>query len=95
MLKNKLTPGRSVYRAYEWYNPFAGRASWDQAAGLLLPEDARKYFDWVQEGYCPVNDDGTNAWRTDRDSPNQSYLRLKPGADPAKTAGRMDGVVRR
>ena len=93
-LKNRLTPKSPVYRAYELYNNFAGRASWDQVAVLLLLEDARQYFETVEEGYCHVNDDGTNQWRTDRDSPNQAYLRLKPDADPAEIARRMDDIVR-
>ncbi|MBD0255659.1 MAG: nucleoside hydrolase [Cytophagales bacterium] len=93
-LKNKLSRRSPVYRAYELYNNFAGRASWDQVAVLLLLEDARKYFDWEEEGYCHVNDDGTNQWRTDRDSPNQAYLRLKADADPAEIAWLMDDMVR-
>lgn len=60
----------------------------------LLGVIVRQYFQTVEQGYCHVNDDGTNQWRTDRDSPNQAYVRLRPDADPAEIARRMDDMVR-
>ncbi len=93
-LKNRLSEKSPVYRAYQLYNNFAGRASWDQVAVLLL-EESDKYFDTVTQGYCHVNDDGTNQWRTDHDSPHQAYLVFRPGANPEEIARLMDDMVSR
>lgn len=35
-LKDRLSPGSPIYRAYQLYNNFAGRSSWDQIAVFLL-----------------------------------------------------------
>ncbi len=92
-LKNKLTPKNPVYRAYELYNNFAGRASWDQVAVLLLTNQWTQYFNTVAQGYCHVNPDGTNRWETGRDSPNQEYLVFKPGVSPEEIARIMDDMA--
>ncbi|GAB3171720.1 nucleoside hydrolase [Telluribacter humicola] len=91
-LKSKLTTSSPVYRAYELYNSFQGRASWDQVAVFLLMDASKKYFDTVKEGYCHVNEDGSNQWRTDRDSLHE-YVILKPGADVNEIARLMDQMA--
>ncbi|WP_247232076.1 nucleoside hydrolase [Telluribacter sp. SYSU D00476] len=91
-LKGQLTPSSPVYRAYELYNGFQGRASWDQVAVFLLMDESNKYFDTVKQGYCHVNADGSNQWRTDRDSLHE-YVVLKPDADVNEIARLMDQMA--
>jgi inosine-uridine nucleoside N-ribohydrolase len=91
-LKNKLTPKSPVYSAYELYNGFAGRPSWDQVAVLLLTDEWKRYFDVIDKGYCHVNVDGSNVWKTDKDS-NQAYIILKPGTDYRQIAQYIDDMA--
>ncbi|HEV7348591.1 nucleoside hydrolase [Telluribacter sp.] len=91
-LKSKLSADSPVYRAYELYNNFQGRASWDQVAVYLLMEEAGKYFSTVSQGYCHVNEDGSNQWRTDKDSLHE-YVVLKPDADVEAIARSMDKMA--
>ncbi len=64
-LKNRLNPGHPVYRAYELYNQFAGRSSWDQLAVLQLTDKGRRFFSCSETGRCEVAEDGSNSWRND------------------------------
>lgn len=91
-LKSRLPNTSPVYRAYQLYNDFAGRASWDQIAVFLLREDAGKYFQTVRGGYCKVYDDGSNRWLTARDSKHE-YVELKPGVDLDEIAKAIDDMV--
>ncbi len=93
-LKNKLSPKSPVYRAYELYNNFAGRASWDQVAVFMLLPEASQYFTNVTEGYCQISEDGSNKWLTDRDS-NQEYVIFKPGIDYNQIARLLDDLAGR
>jgi inosine-uridine nucleoside N-ribohydrolase len=92
-LKDNISPKSPVYRAYQLYNNFAGRSSWDQVAVFLLSDASNKYFDTVDKGYCRVNNDGSNNWITDKDSPNQEYLTFKPGADLKELAKDIDDIT--
>ena len=92
-LKDKLSPSSPVYRAYQLYNNFAGRSSWDQIALFLLLEESKKYFDMVDDGYRHVKEDGSNKWMTDKDNPYQEYLVLKPNANLEELAKMLDDMV--
>jgi len=72
----KLSGKHPVYRAYELYNNFAGRASWDQIAVFLLSKQSREYFRIERRGYCHVELDGSNFWIPGKKS-NHGYLILK------------------
>lgn len=61
-LKNKLNPKHPVYRAYELFNNFAGRQSWDQIAILQLTSKASTFFTYSKNGRCEVSSNGTNSW---------------------------------
>lgn len=76
MLQKNLKPQNPVYRAYQLYNNFAGRPSWDQVAVLALSKKSKKYFDTIKTGYCLVNADGSNSWLFEPDS-QQEYLIFK------------------
>lgn len=91
-LKSKLTPVSPVYRAYELYNNFKGRASWDQVAVFLLTDKAGKYFETVNKGYCQVNADGSNKWVPGGAS-NQAFVQFKPGVNYEEIGRLMDDMV--
>ncbi|WP_223816178.1 nucleoside hydrolase [Adhaeribacter rhizoryzae] len=91
-LKSKLTPGSPVYRAYELYNNFKGRASWDQVAVFLLTEASGKYFEMVNNGYCQVNADGSNKWVPGEKS-NQAYVQFKPDVNYEEIGRLMDDMI--
>lgn len=91
-LKAKLNPKNPVYRAYQLYNNFEGRASWDQVAVFMLMEEANQYFTTIKDGYCEVYEDGSNKWLTDQDK-DQEYIIFKPGTDYNKIARRMDDLA--
>ena len=91
-LKQKLSPKNPVYRAYELYNNFKGRSSWDQVAVFLLIGEAATYFNTVKQGYCQVNEDGSNSWQTDHDSMHE-YVVGKPGIDYHQIARIMDDLA--
>ncbi len=60
--RTKCKPDSPVFHAYELYNNFQGRASWDQIAVLEAIEGAQRYFNVVQNGHCQVAADGSNLW---------------------------------
>ncbi len=93
-LKNRLTPKSSVYRAYELYNQFAGRPSWDQIAVFLLTDESSKYFDTVSKGYCQVAADGSNQWVREGDS-NHEYVIFKPGVQREAIARYIDTMIKK
>ena len=92
-LRDNISNKSPVYRAYQLYNNFAGRSSWDQVAVFLLLEESKQFFDTVKDGYCYVNNDGSNKWMTDKDSPNQEYVVFKPNADQKELAKVLDDMV--
>jgi len=91
-LKNKLNAKSPVYRAYELYNNFAGRPSWDQLAVFLLDKKSEEYITPVTKGYCQVYEDGSNKWLLDKDR-NHEYITFKPGVNPEEVARYLDDLV--
>jgi len=79
-VKTELSPQHPVYRSYQLYNNFAGRASWDQVAVWLLTEDSMNYFQVDYQGKCHVDEDGSNRWIPGEKS-NQGYLTFKDETD--------------
>jgi purine nucleosidase len=93
-LKASLPVESPVRRAYELFNDFRGRASWDQVAVLMLTTDGTRFFDTVGGGHCHVDDDGSNEWRTDRVRAHE-YVVLRPGVPADDVARVMDELSRR
>ncbi len=91
-LRNKIPATSPVYRAYERYNNFKGRASWDQVAVLLLTEGFSNNVDYVADGYCEVAADGSNKWVAVKKR-NHSYIRLKPDVEVNTIARTIDDMV--
>jgi purine nucleosidase len=70
-----------VRRAYELFNNFSGRSSWDLTAVLAAVRDPHLYWDIKENGYNHVTPDGKDSWSP---TPNRghSYLVTKmPQAD--------------
>jgi inosine-uridine nucleoside N-ribohydrolase len=84
-LKKILPESNPVFQGFKLYNNFSGRPSWDQVAILLLVKKYHAFFDFVSNGICEVDSEGTNRWISGIAS-NHSYIKLKTGADPAKIA---------
>ncbi|GAB3718575.1 nucleoside hydrolase [Spirosoma flavus] len=74
--KAQCKPNSPIYRGYELYNNFKGRASWDQVAMLEAIEGVSSYFSLVKDGHCVVGADGSNTW-TSPASQLQGYLVVK------------------
>ncbi|MDR1525295.1 MAG: nucleoside hydrolase [Tannerella sp.] len=79
-LKKRLPADHPVYRGYELYNRFAGRASWDQTAVLLLVPQSMDFFEFEDNGKCIVNADGSNYWKWGEKS-NHRFLKIKDGVE--------------
>lgn len=79
-----------VYQAYELYNSFKGRASWDQVAVLEAVEGAKPYFEVIRNGHCAVSVDGSNEWKSTPGF-NHAYLQIKAPAEPIQQ--RIEGLM--
>lgn len=91
-LKDGLPVKNPVYRAYEFYNGFSGRSSWDQVAVFLLRPDADKYFYSETNGYCKVFNDGSNLWIINKESKHE-YVKFREGANFEEIARLMDNMA--
>lgn len=65
-----------IYKAYEYYNDFKGRASWDQIAVLQAVERTGKYLETDTEGYCTVKADGSNEWKPFPSRFNHGFVKI-------------------
>ena len=72
-LKRYIPPSSPVWRAYELYNDFAGRPSWDQASILYAVASESGYWELNNKGHVEVAEDGSNQWINGA-SGNHSYL---------------------
>ena len=91
-LRNRLNPHHPVYRAYELYNHFAGRQSWDQIAILQLTAKADQLFSYSTNGCCLVTPDGSNQWTTMKCG-NQRYVILKPSVNWSEVVSAVEGLI--
>lgn len=77
--RQKAAKDSPVRRAYELYNNFAGRHSWDQTSVLYAvrgtDEDTLWSVQW--DGSNHVFPDGSNEWRTSPHNENHGYLVAK------------------
>ncbi|QHV97851.1 nucleoside hydrolase [Spirosoma endbachense] len=74
--KERCQPNSPIYRGYELYNNFKGRASWDQVAILEAVEGVSSYFSLIKDGHCVVSADGSNEWKSPINSMH-GYLAIK------------------
>ncbi|WP_420150503.1 nucleoside hydrolase [Spirosoma sp.] len=88
--KVRCKPNSPIYRGYELYNNFKGRASWDQVAVLEALEGPDAYFSIVKNGHCAVSADGSNEWKAPA-NPIHAYLAIK--AEPDQIRNRIDELM--
>jgi purine nucleosidase len=89
-LKKTLPSSSPVWRAYELYNNFIGRQSWDQASILFAISSSDDYWDLQRNGFCLVAEDGSNKWMKG-ENVNQAYLLEK--MNPAEVAKIIDALM--
>jgi len=61
-----------------------GHYSWDQTAVWIAVRGISPYWDVVDQGYCYMNEDGTNEWRTDANKNHQYVIPKLPEAEIEK-----------
>jgi len=91
-VKDELPSYHPVYRAYELYNNFAGRASWDQIAVLLLTEESSKYLTIDTAGKCSVETDGSNRWIEGGKS-NHGFIKFRDEEAVSEVAALISGWI--
>lgn len=89
-LSKSLPDNSPIRRAYELYNNFQGRQSWDQAS-VLYAIAPHEYWDVKRNGRCIVEKDGSNRWVEDNPNKYQGYLVEK--TNPAEVAKIIDALM--
>ena len=89
-VKKSLSSESPVWRAYQLYNNFQGRPSWDQASVLYAISNSSDYWDLQKEGHVVIAEDGGNQWVTGENE-NQAYLIEK--MDPTEVAKIIDAIM--
>lgn len=89
-LKQYLDKDSPVWRAYELYNNFAGRQSWDQASVLYAVSPEKGYWGLEENGRVKVAQDGSNVWKVGEKS-NQAYLKVNHS--PEELAKIIDALM--
>lgn len=89
-LKKSLTPESPVWRAYQLYNDFQGRQSWDQASVLYAISNSDDYWSLQKEGQVLVAEDGSNQWVSGGNN-KQAYLEEK--MNPDEVAKIIDAIM--
>jgi inosine-uridine nucleoside N-ribohydrolase len=89
-LSKSLPDNSPVRRAYQLYNNFQGRQSWDQASVLyaIAPHD---YWDVKRNGRCVVDKDGSNRWV--EENPNKHHGYLVEKMNPTEVAKVIDALM--
>ena len=86
-------PENPVRRAYELYlGKQPARPSWDPIAVLYAVRPDALFWRRRTEGYNHIFPNGTNEWRSERDSPTHVLLELVPGAD-AEVGRTIDELI--
>ena len=72
-LREATDPRHPVYRAYEIFNDFEGRFSWDQTAVIAAVRGPAPYWGVVDEGSFEYDADGQYRWN---ESPDKDHAYL-------------------
>jgi len=75
-LRDATTAGNPVRRAFEVFNDFGGRFSWDQTAVWAAVRGPAPLWNTVDEGYFEYDPDGSYRWRATPDK-DHTYLVAK------------------
>jgi hypothetical protein len=77
-LRDATNQDNPVHRAYEIFNDFSGRFSWDQTAVLAGVRGPAPLWDLVDEGYFEYDPDGAYRWNTVPDKDHAFLLADAP-----------------
>lgn len=88
-LEKSLPEKDPVRRAYQLYNNWKGRQSWDQTSILFAVSPG--YWSLNRNGKCVVQKDGSNKWIEGPENPKQAYLVEK--VDPVEIAKVLDALM--
>ena len=88
-LREATDAGNPVYRAYEVFNDFAGRFSWDQTAVLTAVRGPAPYWDVVDEGYFEYDPNGQYRWHTTPDAEHAYLVQKAPVSTVADALDRL------
>ena len=91
-LKNQLSAENPVYRAYELFNQFAGRPSWDQIAILQLTDKVNTFFSYSDKGHCKVTSDGSNTWEKGKTG-NHRYVTIRHAVDVEEIESYIESLI--
>jgi purine nucleosidase len=89
-LKRSIPSDSPVWRAYQLYNDFAGRPSWDQTSILYAVANPEMYWELEVNGSNTVTEDGSNKW-VDGKVGNHSFLKEK--MNPEEVAKIIDALM--
>jgi len=89
-LKRSIPSDSPVWRAYQLYNDFAGRPSWDQTSILCAVANPEAYWEVEVNGINAVTEDGSNKWVYGKAS-NHAYLKEK--INPEEVAKIIDALM--
>ncbi len=89
-MKKSISSDSPVWRAYELYNDFAGRPSWDQASILYAIFPESDYWIIKKGGFVLVEEDGSNKWISGKIN-NHAYLTEK--MNPNEVAKIIDALM--
>ena len=79
-----------VRRAYELYNQFRGRSSWDQTAVLYAVRGNSDWWSVHRQGHNHAFSDGSNEWRS---SPDKDHGYLVEKTSPGELAKIIDELM--
>lgn len=82
-LKNALPADHPVSIAYNLFNGYSGRQSWDQTS-ILFALSEKKYWEMSPKGNVLVNKDGSNTWEEDPEGLHSYLIKYLPPSEIAK-----------
>ena len=88
-LQKSLPADSPVWRAYQLYNNFAGRPSWDQASVLYAISNSNDYWE-LRQGEVIVAEDGSNKWVPGK---NENQVHLVEKMKPEEVAKVIDALM--
>ncbi|MBR9776246.1 MAG: nucleoside hydrolase [Cytophagales bacterium] len=88
-LKHALDSDHPVSLAYQLFNGYQGRQSWDQTSILVALSD-KKYWNLSPKGNVIVYEDGSNAWE---ETPEGSHQYLIESVPPTEIAKIIDALM--
>lgn len=90
IFQKQASPNSPVRRAYELYNRFRGRSSWDQTAILYAVRGSGEYFSVHTQGHNHIFSDGSNEWKS---SPDKDHGYLMNKMKQVELAGIIDELM--